>query len=198
MTCRVEGCDREVHIKKHKLCFKHYFRLWKNGDVHAVLTPKPLSDGPVVKTIKLRGKDFGLTQAEIDNFYGKIKKTNSCWHWESSIGWDGYGRFSLRKNCYLAHRFSYELNVGPIPTGMQIDHLCRNRFCVNPAHLDPVDNDENMYRRVLARAHCKNGHPFDEKNTYVNPNRGRFRVCRKCAALYQRRRNARLASVVSK
>ncbi len=91
-----------------------------------------------------------------------------------------------------AHRFAYELLVGPIPDGLVIDHLCRVRHCVNPAHMEPVTRWENTLRggsfsAVAARqTHCVNGHPFDEENTHVD--RRGFRRCRACNRERLRRR----------
>lgn len=76
-----------------------------------------------------------------------------------------------------AHRFAYELANGPIPDGLEIDHLCRNRKCVNPAHLQAVSHRENMLR--AAKTHCLNGHPLTGPNVYLRPD-GRGRECREC------------------
>ena len=89
-----------------------------------------------------------------------------------------------------AHRVAYELLIGPIPAGLELDHLCRNRLCVNPAHLEPVTRQTNQHRGasvsgISVRAtHCPEGHPYDADNTYVRPNG--HRVCRECARRRQR------------
>ena len=89
---------------------------------------------------------------------------NGCHQWTAYCGENGYGRFYLDGRGLLAHRWSYERHVGPIPHGLQIDHLCRNRGCVNPEHLEPVTPSENVRRGTapnLARSraaeltHCK-------------------------------------------
>ncbi len=110
-----------------------------------------------------------------------------CWLWTGSIDADGYG-------CYLrdhsAHRFAWEIANGPVPDGLVIDHLCRVRHCVNPAHMEPVTNAENILRgecppAVNARkTHCPRGHEFTTENTYVYPD-GR-RECRECRRAYIR------------
>ena len=93
---------------------------------------------------------------------------------------DGYGRW----NGKLAHRLTYEATHGPIPSGLTLDHLCRNRRCVNPDHLEPVTNRENILRGTSPSAlhavqtACVNGHPFDAANTRTNANGSRS--CRAC------------------
>jgi hypothetical protein len=93
-----------------------------------------------------------------------------------------------------AHRWSYEYFIANIPSGLDLDHLCRNRACVNPWHLEPVTNEVNVKRGADARRkdECHNGHPFSEANTYINT--ASRRVCRTCArasrAKYDKKRRA--------
>lgn len=94
-----------------------------------------------------------------------------------------------------AHRTAYRLFVGPIPAGMEIDHLCFNPPCVNPAHLEPVTPAENKRRAFEHRTHCGNGHPWDEVNTRVNA-RG-FRECRSCHRDREAERKARIRAGVT-
>jgi hypothetical protein len=82
-----------------------------------------------------------------------------CWLWKGHVGPNGYGYAGKGK---LAHRVVYEALVGPIPDGLDLDHLCRVRACVNPAHLEPVTRAENLWRGALARlTACPRGHPYD-------------------------------------
>lgn len=121
---------------------------------------------------------------------------SGCWEWTGNIMPNGYGVLAIgrrslgeRKTVY-AHRVSYEFHRGPIPHGLDLDHLCRNRRCINPDHLEPVTRQENVLRGVGPRkaseyfaqiTHCKHGHAFDEINT--SPRKEGGRKCRKCGAI---------------
>ena len=131
-----------------------------------------------------------------DRFWPKVNKDGAvpehrpelgpCWIWTASLGRGGYGAFAKggkRGGMMLAHRFAYELLVGPIPADQEPDHLCRVKACVNPSHLEPVTHLENVRRGEAsawrrAMTHCKHGHLFDEANTRLD--RQGKRICRTC------------------
>jgi hypothetical protein len=129
-------------------------------------------------------------------FWDKVyKHENGCWIWTASHNRGGYGQFYVDGKMLRAHRVAYELVAGPIPIGLDLDHLCRVRNCVNPDHLEPTTRKENVHRGIGPAAmkakqkYCKNGHLFDEKNTYIRSdgNRG----CRSCNLEAVRRYKAR-------
>ena len=125
-------------------------------------------------------------------FWRRVEKTPACWIWKGDITWGGYGIFTVTvsKNetrTLSAHRFSYKLHKGPIPAGLTIDHLCRNRSCANPEHLEAVTMRENILRGESSSANnarkqfCKRGHPLKGTNLYLKQYAFRQeRICREC------------------
>lgn len=117
-----------------------------------------------------------------------------CWTWLGAKGHHGYGRFRVGDKTVSAHRFAYEILVGPIPAGLEPDHLCRNPACVNPGHLEPVTHQmnnqrgdkQNLGKAERSRTHCPQGHPYDAANTYIDRNGSRH--CRTCNREKNRRR----------
>lgn len=130
-----------------------------------------------------------------ERFITKFTKTDNCWIWEAAKNRGGYGVFRMNKRTCTAHRLAYTTFVGPIPKGLDIDHLCRNRACVNPDHMEPVTRGENTRRGDAPKAlraykanitECPSGHPYDEINTYYRKDRP-GRECRTCRTETSRR-----------
>jgi hypothetical protein len=122
----------------------------------------------------------------------RTDRSADCWLWTARIAPDGYAFVSAWGRTMPAHRAAYLALVGPILEGLQIDHLCRVRHCVNPAHLEPVTPRENLLRSESANArktHCPQGHPYDEANTAWKKN---GRHCRTCARAFEQARRDRM------
>lgn len=150
-----------------------------------------------------------MAKSLIERFEEKyIADPNSgCWIWTAYLRKDGYGEFQMgtnrKSNAVLAHRASYELFVGAIPDGLDLDHKCRQRCCVNPSHLEPVTRGENIRRGAIsdmnrrafdARTHCKNGHEYNEINTRFRIiGKSRHRFCRPCLAADSAKRRASIS-----
>lgn len=172
-TCSTPGCTRPWRTRGY--CANCYERAHRTGQLPTL--SKPTAEQRFLASVQI-----------LDN---------GCWRWTAGTFWDGYGQFSVDSRKYRTHRYAYELYVGPIGMGLDLDHVCHNedtscpggdtclhRRCVNPAHLEPVSHRENMLRgRGLSalnaiKTHCPQGHPYDEANTYM-PSRG-GRTCRTC------------------
>ena len=174
--CTAPGCSDVVCARD--LCDKHYDRWRRTGSIE-VLTPEK-------------------------RFFSHILEVSpGCWQWDSP-GLNGYGRLHANGSRQMAHRWSYEHFIGPIPRGFQVDHRCHNedptcaggtscqhRRCVNPAHLELATQRENVLRgkgpsAMQARqVHCQRGHSFDEANTIRE--RGGKRRCRACKRARERK-----------
>lgn len=138
-----------------------------------------------------------LNEKDERRFWGKValpSPETGCMEWLGFKNTGGYGRFRQSDGIVQAHRTSYELRVGLIPEGLHVDHLCRNRACVRPDHLEAVTNRENVRRgdagpllvqRHLVKTTCPKGHEYTPENTHIN--KAGHRRCRTCIKLKNQR-----------
>jgi len=151
--------------------------------------------------------------SEVNRFWAKVQQdANGCWNW-TAFKLRGYGRFRRGNHngvypVVFAHRFSFELTNGPIPSELVIDHLCRNPACVNPSHLEAVTPQTNTLRGVgpaainAKKTHCPKGHKYSPENTIIEWRHGhsiKVRVCRLCKNVKTRKqaRRRRLREVAA-
>lgn len=130
-------------------------------------------------------------QAAIARFTSKYLVVGNCWVWQSPLDRDGYGSFHFARKTRRAHRAAWFLYRGPIPAGMVVNHVCKNRACVNPQHLELLTARENALQDSLSPAslnarktHCPKGHPFDR--VY-----GKQRYCSVCEGAKSKRLRAK-------
>lgn len=118
-------------------------------------------------------------------FWAKVERTDGCWEWTAAKDTNGYGVFWLDGKQQQAHRVAYEMLVGPIPDGMQIDHICANRLCVRHLRVcSPWENTHAEHTSTTAKinaakTHCPHGHPYSGDNLYVYNGRRECRECRR-------------------
>jgi len=125
----------------------------------------------------------------------EVGEPSECWLWNGYVTSRGYGKIHLPAGMLNAHRLVYQIAKGKIPPGLQLDHLCRNRRCVNPFHLEVVTNRENIVRSPItvmavnrAKTHCPKGHSYFGDNLYARANGRGCRICRNIAARDHKRR----------
>lgn len=176
MTCSYCG-QRPVFVQKLQLCksCREYLR------THGTLERKPRLS----------------TEDRFWSFVDMTPNVFGCWRWTASRDVKGYGVFSAHAQySRMAHRTAWLILRGPIPVGLQLDHLCLDKACVNPDHLEIVTNEENSRRAKEYRISCRRGHPYDEKNTFVEGNGKRgCRICREAARQRFHERNPSYYSV---
>ena len=160
-ACTVTDCVRKP--ESLGLCGMHYQRVRKTGTTDPIdrFWPKVDKNGPV--------PDYA-------------PHLGPCWLWVGADNGRGYGDFWNQGRNVRAHRWSWTQANGAVPDGLQLDHLCRVTRCVNPAHLEPVTQRENVRRAKAAITHCQRGHEYTPENTYVYVSREghRQRHCRAC------------------
>jgi hypothetical protein len=132
-----------------------------------------------------------------------VDELTGCWNWTGRKFENGYSLFNLKlpdgrwRNRY-AHRVSYEFFVGPVPEGLELDHLCNNKICVSPEHLEPVTSAENNRRKVARQTHCYRGHPLSGDNLYTYVRGGTItRHCRTCRRIADRSHTERRQKAVT-
>lgn len=174
--CKVDGCDRPSRC--FGMCGKHYQRVYKHGDPHYTKMPS-----------------LGLPLR--DRLLMNCKTVGDCWEWTGAKN-KGYGRIQIahpERKSRQVHRVAYEIYIGPIPEGLTLDHLCRNKACFNPSHLEPVTAVENVLRGNnfsainKRKTQCMHGHPFDKQNTAWDVHRGvTRRRCKACSKVNAKKR----------
>lgn len=128
-------------------------------------------------------------QEVFDTYVNKLDGDNACWEWTGHVRTDGYGLVRRNHKNHVAHRWVYETIKAKVPADLQLDHLCRNRKCCNPSHLDPVTHRENQLRGETfgafnaAKTHCPRGHELVGDNLVTSALKRGQRTCAKCASI---------------
>lgn len=211
-TCVIDGCEKRVFVQRNGWCSAHYSKWQKYGDPLAKRRGFPTPPcrivdcatpgngghgwcakhyrrwyrhGDPLATSRIVGDDLARFWSYVDVDGPVVREElGRCWSWSGATSPDGYGILCIAKQTTYMPRFSYELEHGPIAAGLEPDHLCRNRNCVNPGHLEPVTHRENILRGESPQAinarktHCPKGHEYTPENIRWQRNGGR--LCRAC------------------
>lgn len=157
-----------------------------------------------MSNIPQKYKDIKLFEYHDTRFIAKTKiNQHGCYEWQGHLSKDGYGSFRVKGQYYKAHRYAYTLYVGEIPDGFEIDHLCRNRACVNVDHLEAVTKSVNQQRGLrgdlrVSISHCKYGHEYTPENTRyrkAKTSSGYQRSCWTCCRMEWTRDNKKRAVI---
>jgi hypothetical protein len=167
----------------------------KNGHPYPPDTPRGADGRRLCLACRAEGRKPGRRPAPVaERFWRRVQKggPDDCWLWLGATNGSGYGVTTRggRATRVYAHRLAWELERGPIPEGLEIDHICRTRSCVNVRHMATVSHRENNRRSPFVvstiaahRTHCPAGHPYDAANTYRPPGAPTSRMCRACMAI---------------
>jgi hypothetical protein len=169
-TCTIEGCERRRRARG--LCSSHLRRWQEHGD--------PLSGPPIRQYVGAGPQSRSLE----DRLWSKAEIGENpldCWLWVGALNpGNGYGVINVDGKKRFAHRVAYELSIDAIGTGLEIDHLCRVRACVNPLHLEAVPASTNVRRQPRrAVTHCPQGHPYSGDNLYEWNGHRKCRTCQR-------------------
>lgn len=179
--CLIDGCDREGN-GGHGWCHMHYRRYQRHGD--------PFTTSRIVGDDLARFESF----IEPGPIPGIRPDLGPCWLWTGTLSPDGYAVMTIQRRTTYMARWAFEHHVAPMPPGLEPDHLCRVRACVNPWHLEPVTHRENILRGESPQAlnarktHCPQGHEYAPENTRFQTRGGR--LCRACQNEHDRRRRS--------
>lgn len=150
-----------------------------------------ISQPPPPRCLKCT-RNHGPRRPLLDSFAERVNHTNDgCWQWIGTIDSAGYGVMSAGPKGERAHRLAWKLFRGEPDKGKVIDHICRHKWCANPFHLrlvtpriNTLENNDCASAKNAKKTHCKHGHPFDERNTYIRKDGG-GRMCRRCHVIAQ-------------
>jgi len=189
--CSIDGCPRPLYGRGY--CEMHWARWRRTGRPEVRNFGLHAPERQAARS--LRGHGHSPNATPLERFVAYLDFPDcGCWIWTGTLV-SGYGQFKVERVRWKAHRWSYTALVGPIPDGLQIDHLCRTPACVNPDHLEPVTprintlRGESIQARNALKTHCDHGHPLSGDNLVVY---GKMRACRTCRRRWGREAAARM------